>query len=99
MAKPVRQDEPRHLGTALAAAGVPVVARLDGAARADGGDFVWLDPQTMIVGRSYRTHAAGVAQLRTILGAEGAGGRVVELPHDLGPGDGVDLMAFLPPVA
>jgi len=29
MAKPARRDEPGHLGTALEAAGVPVVARLD----------------------------------------------------------------------
>ena len=29
MAKPVRRGEPGHLGTALEAAGVPVVARLD----------------------------------------------------------------------
>ena len=71
MAKPARQGEPGHLGTALGAAGVPVVARLDGAARADGGDFVWLDAQTLMIGRSYRTNAAGVAQLRTIMAAEG----------------------------
>src|SRR6516165_10281804 len=37
MAKPARSDAPGHLGTALEAAGVPVVGRLDGAARADGG--------------------------------------------------------------
>ena len=37
MAKPARQAESGHLGAALEAAGVPVAARLDGAARADGG--------------------------------------------------------------
>jgi N-dimethylarginine dimethylaminohydrolase len=70
MAKPARQREPEHLGPALEAAGVPVVARLDGTARADGGDFVWLDPQTLMIGRSYRTNAEGVAQLRAIMAAE-----------------------------
>jgi N-dimethylarginine dimethylaminohydrolase len=99
MAKPVRQDEPGHLGTALEAAGVPVVARLGGAARADGGDFVWLDPQTMIVGRSYRTNAAGVAQMRPILAAEQVTVLSVDLPHDLGPGHVLHLMSFLSPVA
>ena len=39
MAKPVRWDESSHLGTALEAAGVLVVARLDGAARADRGEL------------------------------------------------------------
>jgi dimethylargininase len=99
MAKPVRQSEPGHLGTALEAAGVPVVARLDGAARADGGDFVWLDPQTLIIGRSYRTNAAGVAQLRTIMAAEGVTVLSVDLPHDLGPAHVLHLMSFLSPVA
>ena len=99
MAKPARQAEPGHLGTALEAAGVPVVARLDGAARADGGDFVWLDPQTLIVGRSYRTNAAGLAQLRTIMAAEGVTVLPVDLPHDLGPAHVLHLMSFLSPVA
>ena len=99
MAKPVRRGEPGHLGTALEAAGVPVVARLDGAARADGGDFVWLGPQTLIAGRSYRTNAAGVAQLRTIMAAEGVAVVSVDLPHDLGPGHVLHLMSFLSPVA
>jgi len=99
MAKPARSDEPGHLGAALEAAGVPVVARLDGAARADGGDFVWLDPQTLIIGRSYRTNAAGVAQMRTIMAAEGVTVLSVDLPHDLGPGHVLHLMSFLSPVA
>ena len=99
MAKPVRRGEPGHLGTALEGAGVPVVARLDGAARADGGDFVWLGPQALIAGRSYRTNAAGVAQLRTIMAAEGVTVVPVDLPHDLGPEHVLHLMSFLSPVA
>ena len=99
MAKPARRDEPGHLGTALAAAGVPVVGRLDGTARADGGDFVWLDPRTLLIGRSYRTNAAGVAQLRTIMAADGVTVLSVDLPHDLGPRHVLHLMSFLSPVA
>ncbi len=99
MAKPVRRDEPGHLGAALEAVGVPVVARLDGAACADGGDFVWLGPQTLIAGRSYRTNAAGLAQLRTIMAAEGVTVVSVDLPHDLGPEHVLHLMSFLSPVA
>ena len=99
MAKPARGEEPRYLGAALEAAGVPVVARLNGAARADGGDFVWLDPRTLIIGRSYRTNAAGVAQMHAIMAAEGVTVLSVDLPHDLGPGHVLHLMSFLSPVA
>jgi N-dimethylarginine dimethylaminohydrolase len=99
MAKPARRDEPGHLGAALEAAGVPVVARLAGTARADGGDFVWLDAQTLLIGRSYRTNAEAVAQMRTIMAAEGVTVVSADVPHDRGPGHVLHLMSFLSPVA
>jgi dimethylargininase len=99
MAKPARAAEPEHLGEALAAAGVPVVARLDGAARADGGDFIWLDEHTVLGGRSYRTNAEGLRQLGQILAAEGVSLESVDLPHDQGPGHVLHLMSLISPVA
>jgi N-dimethylarginine dimethylaminohydrolase len=99
MAKPARVAEPALLGAALEAAGVPVVARLTGAARADGGDFIWLDERTMIAGRSYRTNAGGLRQLAQILAAEGASLEPVDLPHDRGPGHVLHLMSLISPVA
>jgi N-dimethylarginine dimethylaminohydrolase len=99
MAKPARMAEPALLGAALTAAGVPVVARLTGAARADGGDFIWLDERTMLAGRSYRTNAEGLRQLAQILAAEGATLEPVDLPHDRGPGHVLHLMSLISPVA
>jgi N-dimethylarginine dimethylaminohydrolase len=99
MAKPIRAAEPALLGDALAAAGVPVVARLDGQAHADGGDFIWLDEHTMLAGRSYRTNAEGLRQLAQILTAEGASLETVDLPHDRGPGHVLHLMSLISPVA
>lgn len=99
MSKPARAAEPALLGTALTAAGVPVIAQLTGAARADGGDFIWLDEQTMLAGRSYRTNAEGLRQLTRILAAEGATLESVDLPHDRGPGHVLHLMSLISPVA
>jgi dimethylargininase len=99
LAKPVRRDEPGHLRMALKAAGVPVAARLDGAAHADGGDFVWLDPQTLPIGRSYRTNAEAVAQMRTIMAAERRHGVPGRPAHDRWPRHVLHLMSFLSPVA
>jgi N-dimethylarginine dimethylaminohydrolase len=99
MAKPARVAEPGLLGAAFAAAGVPVVARLAGAARADGGDFIWLDERTMLAGRSYRTNAEGLRQLAQILAAEGASLESVDLPHHRGPGHVLHLMSLISPVA
>ncbi len=99
MAKPARMAEPPLLGTALEAAGVPVTARLTGAARADGGDIIWLDEQALLVGRSYRTNAEGVRQLREILAAENVSVGSAHLPHDRGPAHVLHLMSVISPVA
>jgi len=99
MAKPARMAEPALLGSALTAAGVPVAGRLAGAARADGGDFIWLDERTMLAGRSYRTNAEGLRQMAQILAAEGAALESVDLPHDRGPGHVLHLMSLISPVA
>jgi dimethylargininase len=99
MAKPARTTEPGLLGSALSAAGVPVAGRLTGTARADGGDFIWLDEHTMMAGRSYRTNAEGLRQATQILAAEGATLQPVDLPHDRGPGHVLHLMSLISPVA
>jgi dimethylargininase len=99
MAKPARAAEPPLLGTALEAAGVPVVGRLAGAARADGGDIIWLDDRTLLVGRSYRTNVEGVRQLRGIMAAEDVVVGSADMPHDRGPAHVLHLMSVISPVA
>jgi dimethylargininase len=99
MVKPARAAEPTYLGTALQATGVPVVARLTGTARADGGDFIWLDERTVVIGRSYRTNAAALRQLTGIFAAEGTAVVSVDLPHHRGPGHVLHLMSLVSPVA
>jgi dimethylargininase len=99
MAKPARRPEPPLLGAALEAAGVPVLARLTGTAHADGGDFIWLDERTVLAGRSYRTSAEALRQLREILTADGIVLESVDLPHDRGPEHVLHLMSFISPLA
>ncbi len=99
MAKPIRAAEPGLLGVALEAAGVPVVGELTGAARADGGDIIWLDERSVLVGRSYRTNADGVRQLREILAAQAVRVASVDMPHDRGPEHVLHLMSVISPVA
>jgi N-dimethylarginine dimethylaminohydrolase len=99
MAKPVRAAEPGHLGEALAAAGVPVIGRLTGTARTDGGDYIWLDEQTLLAGRSYRTNAEALRQLAGLLAPEGITVESVDVPHDRGPDHVLHLMSFISPLA
>jgi N-dimethylarginine dimethylaminohydrolase len=97
-AKAVRAGEPPLLTADLEALGVPVVGRLTGDATADGGDMFWLDESTLAVGRSYRTNAAAIEQLRPMLAADGVSIEVFDLPHDLGPEFCLHLMSVVSPV-
>ena len=59
-----RRGEVAHMRADLARAGVPVAAELDEPGLAEGGDTLWLDERTLLVGRSFRTDEAGIAALR-----------------------------------
>jgi len=88
-----RRGEARVAVADLQQAGVPVLAQLEAPATAEAGDAVWLDPATLLVGRTYRTNDSGIAALRRLL----SGVEIVELdlPHGAGPGTVVHLMSFL----
>src|SRR5262249_49136389 len=61
--KELRRDEAAAAARDLEAAGVPIVATLDAPACAEAGDLVWLDEQTLLAGRTYRTNGAGIAAI------------------------------------
>ena len=91
-----RRHEPERLAADLGTAGVPVAARLEPPALAEGGDTVWLDETTLLVGRGYRTNDAGVAALAGAL--PGVDVLAFDLPHLNGPGEVLHLMSLLSPL-
>ena len=99
MGKPQRAGEPEAQERALAAAcpALPVAGRIVPPGRLEGGDLLWLDPGTAVVGRGYRTNAEGIRQFRALAGA---GVDVVEvpLPHWRGERDVMHLMSLISPV-
>jgi N-dimethylarginine dimethylaminohydrolase len=97
MGKEQRQGEPEAIGRFLAQAGVPVLGRIEGDGRLEGGDLVWIDERTVAVGEGYRTNAEGIRQLRALLGS-GIETRPVPLPHWNGPDDVLHLMSMLSPI-
>jgi dimethylargininase len=91
-----RRGEPEAMAADLVEAGVPVAGRLEAPALAEGGDTVWLDERTLLVGRGYRTNDEGILALRELLPAV----EVVafDLPHYHGAGEVMHLMSFLSPL-
>ena len=91
-----RRAEPAALASTLEAAGVPVAAELDGSALAEGGDTLWLDDATLLVGIGYRTNEPAIPAFEAAF----AGVEVVafDLPHWNGAGEVMHLMSFISPL-
>ena len=84
MGKERRRGEEGPLARMLQDCGVPVLGRLEGDARAEGGDTLWLDHDTLAVGRGFRTNAEGVRQLRGLLEPMGISVQDYDLPYFTG---------------
>jgi N-dimethylarginine dimethylaminohydrolase len=91
-----RLGEPQALEADLARAGVPVAARIEAPGTIDGGDTLWLDRDTLLVGRGYRTNAAGVEQLASAF--PDAEVLSYDLPHWNGRGEVMHLMSLISPL-
>jgi dimethylargininase len=91
-----RLREPSALEADLLRAGVPVVAEIQRPGTIDGGDTLWLDRKTLLVGRGYRTNADGVEQLAKAF----HDARVLsfDLPHWNGRAEVMHLMSLISPL-
>jgi N-dimethylarginine dimethylaminohydrolase len=91
-----RRREPEATVATLERAGVPVAATIELPATVEGGDTVWLDDRTLLVGIGYRTNPAALAALRAAFPDV----EVVafDLPHWNGAGEVMHLMSFLSPL-
>ena len=99
MSKEQRRLEPGVLGEALGRAQLHVHGAITGDGRLEGGDVAWVDSRCLAVGRSRRTNAEGIRQLRELLAD--CVDEVVEvpLPPTRVPGDVFHLMSIFSPVA
>ncbi|MBD3852585.1 MAG: amidinotransferase, partial [Acidobacteria bacterium] len=95
MGKEQRRGEEAAIGTTLEDLGVPTLATLEGEATAEGGDLLWLDHDTLAVGRGYRTNAEGLRQLTAALRPLGVETVEVQLPHGDGPVSCLHLMSVI----
>jgi dimethylargininase len=95
--KKLRQVEVEAIEGDFAAAGVGVIARLEAPATAEGGDMLWLDDRTLVVGRGYRTNDAGIEALRGAL--PNVDVIAVDLPHYHGRDEVMHMLSLISPLA
>jgi dimethylargininase len=94
--KKKRRGEAKQMAADFAAAGVPITAELTDPARAEGGDTMWLDETTLLVGLGYRTNEAAIGQLTAAL--PGVEVIAFDLPHHHGPGEVLHLLSLISPI-
>jgi dimethylargininase len=91
-----RRGEAEVMTADFVEAGVPIAARLQAPAAAEGGDTLWLDESTLLVGRGYRTNDEGIAELGEAL--PGVDVLAFDLPHLHGSGEVLHLLSLLSPL-
>jgi dimethylargininase len=91
-----RRGEPHAIARSLEAAGVPIVATLAEPAIAEGGDTVWLDERTLLVGIGYRTNPAGAQALADAFPDVDV--ISFDLPHWNGRAEVMHLMSLISPL-
>ena len=91
-----RRREPEATVAALDKAGVPVVGRVELPVTVEGGDTVWLDERTLLVGIGYRTTPTSVDALQRAFPRVDV--ITFDLPHWNGAGEVMHLMSLISPL-
>jgi dimethylargininase len=94
--KQERRVESAAMAAEMRSLRVPVAFEMRSPATAEGGDTMWLDEGTLLVGRSYRTNEGGIAALRGAL--PGVDVLPFDLPHRDGPSACLHLLSLLSPL-
>lgn len=90
-----RRGEAPAMKDALNQWDIPILGIIEGDATAEGGDMVWLDRNTLLAGRGFRTNAAGIDKIRSLLKPLHVEVVEVPLPYWTGPADCLHLMSFI----
>jgi N-dimethylarginine dimethylaminohydrolase len=75
--------------------GIPVLGEITSPGTAEAGDMIWLDSKTLLIGRGYRTNAAGIEQMRELLAPEEVEVLSAPLPYGPGPSACLHLMSLI----
>lgn len=98
MGKNSRRGEPAAIEKAYKAMGIRILGAITGEGLLEGGDVVWIDERTIVVGQGYRTNAEGIRQLKGMLSDCVDEVFTVHLPHWRGPSDVFHLMSVFSPL-
>jgi len=75
--------------------GIPILGEITAPGSTEAGDTVWLDAKTLLIGHGYRTNAAGIEQMRSLLAPKGIEVISAPLPYGPGPSACLHLMSLI----
>jgi arginine deiminase len=80
-ASPVRAGEERWVARRLGDLGIPILRTVAGSGVFEGADALWVDEETVLLGRGLRTNEEGAAQVEATLAELGVRTVLADLPH------------------
>ncbi len=99
MGKALRKAEPELHKSAFQALGLPIIGEINEPGTVEGGDTIWLDNKTLVVGRGIRTNQSGIDQLADILKRHDISVLSFDLPLWDGEESCLHLMSMISPLA
>ncbi len=99
MGKPLRKSEPSLHEAAYERLGIPVLGRIEAPGTVEGGDCVWIDTKTLVIGRGVRTNQEGIRQMAELLAPKGIDVHGFDLPLWQGEEACLHLMSVISPLA
>jgi N-dimethylarginine dimethylaminohydrolase len=74
---------------------IPTLDEITPPGTTEAGDITWLDRNTLLIGRGYRTNAEGIQQMRDLLAPKGVNVLSAPLPYGSGPSACLHLMSLI----
>lgn len=99
MGKALRRTEPGLHEAAYNRMGIPTLGRIESPGQVEGGDCVWVDANTLAIGRGVRTNQDGIQQLSNLLAPKGISVLGFDLPLWHGEEACLHLMSVISPLA
>ena len=90
-----RLSEPTRHRTFAEEAGIAICGEISAPGTTEAGDIVWLNSKTLLIGHGYRTNAAGIDQMRSLLAPKGIEVISAPLPYGSGPSTCLHLMSLM----
>ena len=93
--KPLRKGEEKIHEAFYKKNNIPIIGKLSGLAIAEGGDMFWLDKETLVIGKGFRTNQEGIEQIKRVLSALHVEVVHFDLPFFKGPDACLHIMSLI----